>query len=1057
MILFLALHSVIYDIPAVKAGNVTGPSSSGPSSHCHTTDGTFTVCPDGSLEWSDVPPRFFSNSNSYLYADQAKKNASLTALLDTFMLMYDECGTTSPLGLDQYFLVHLNTVEVVNGTHQLVSYVIHIFNDNTIIFFENGVLQPPGRSTVVDGLQGAAGFGPSPNCSFNHLIVEFQVPLSAAGGGGTYSPDPLFWSSNVPPPPPTNQTQTPPVAEFTFTPQFPVTNETVTFDGSSSFDPDGDQIVSFDWNFGDGTSGTGSVVSHTFLLPGAFVVTLTVTDGHGFTSSATRLVTVTSIIRLPGVIVGDRAKYSLSFFSSGLNSTFISPPNFDLVSLEVVKEAGTIITLNETLYQLNGNITTQTVSGDIRIFGSGGLGFIITPANLTAGQPLFLDAPFIINSTIPGIFVGATRQANLLSLPVSFFGTRGAPGTFTIEWDQATGILLAFNETLANSFSFSVRIVDTNIWRPTLDIPPVPAFTLSPSSPQPGQSVTFDASLSYDPDPGDSIVSYQWNFGDGASATTATPVTSHAYSTANLYTVTLTVTDAHGFSQSLFTTIKIGFIHDLAILQVSPQASSAFVGDTVPIHVFVGNLGDFPENATVTVSSGSVNLAPSQTVAIQPHNVIFLTFNWNTLSFLPGGYQIGASVSPVPGEAILGNNQLFDGNVTLSARVAAASVTSNSLGTLDSDHDGIPDAVDNCPFVFNPDQKDTNLNGIGDACETPTLLHSTAAFFQAVTNGTSTVEPVPLPVSSEPTPTDQIVRIVDFRVSVDPTISATQLTSNLVNSLVSSGVVQANQTQQIQQSVLRKVLSISVSKFFTDTSLNPLPLDRFGNLKVDVVLAGGVVKSTNPGEIIAWVNVTNTGGLPLQSLKLNETLPVDWVVSPTWKPAKGAIHVFFANTTSLATNPEITDPSTISVSTGNPETVSITIPSLNSTAIGHPLLPGQSILLGVKLAYGLKGTSQSPRSYPRNYTDTAGSAAWTQSSYTGNEASAIGSAFFIVYAKVVGDVNGDLRVDIRDLALTAKAFGSRPGDANWGPAADLNKDGVIDVTDLTIVGANFGS
>ncbi len=35
----------------------------------------------------------------------------------------------------------------------------------------------------------------------------------------------------------------------------------------------------------------------------------------------------------------------------------------------------------------------------------------------------------------------------------------------------------------------------------------------------------------------------------------------------------------------------------------------------------------------------------------------------------------------------------------------------------DDDNDGIPDGRDNCPFTFNPDQTDTNGNGIGDACE----------------------------------------------------------------------------------------------------------------------------------------------------------------------------------------------------------------------------------------------------------------------------------------------------------------------------------------------------
>jgi Thrombospondin type 3 repeat len=36
----------------------------------------------------------------------------------------------------------------------------------------------------------------------------------------------------------------------------------------------------------------------------------------------------------------------------------------------------------------------------------------------------------------------------------------------------------------------------------------------------------------------------------------------------------------------------------------------------------------------------------------------------------------------------------------------------------DQDHDGIPDFRDNCPTVYNPDQKDSDGNGIGDACDT---------------------------------------------------------------------------------------------------------------------------------------------------------------------------------------------------------------------------------------------------------------------------------------------------------------------------------------------------
>ena len=202
-------------------------------------------------------------------------------------------------------------------------------------------------------------------------------------------------------------------------------------------------------------------------------------------------------------------------------------------------------------------------------------------------------------------------------------------------------------------------------------------------------------------------------------------------------------------------------------------------------------------------------------------------------------------------------------------------------------------------------------------------------------------------------------------------------------------------------------MGVQVTTFFTDPSLNPLPSDSEGNPAVKVTFARGIARSTSPGQVLAWFNVTNTFGSSLQSLKMNETLPVDWEVSPPWVPGVGSIHVYYANNSSLATNPEITQPSTITVSTGNPETVTLAIPNFNSTAIGHSLLPGQSILLSVKLAYGLVMTSQSFASYPRNYEDSASASAWSLPFYTGTESSGAGSAFFVAYARVVGDPGGE--------------------------------------------------
>ncbi len=58
-----------------------------------------------------------------------------------------------------------------------------------------------------------------------------------------------------------------------------VNTKTVTFNGSASYDPDG-EIVSYKWYFGDGTIGTGEVVQHTYAEDGQYTVTLNVTDNN---------------------------------------------------------------------------------------------------------------------------------------------------------------------------------------------------------------------------------------------------------------------------------------------------------------------------------------------------------------------------------------------------------------------------------------------------------------------------------------------------------------------------------------------------------------------------------------------------------------------------------------------------------------------------------------------------------------------------------------------------------------------------------------------------------
>jgi len=71
-------------------------------------------------------------------------------------------------------------------------------------------------------------------------------------------------------------------------------DDTVSFDGSGSYDPDpAGTIVSYAWDFGDGTTGTGVTPSHDYSTAGTYTVILTVTDDGGATGTDTASVIVT--------------------------------------------------------------------------------------------------------------------------------------------------------------------------------------------------------------------------------------------------------------------------------------------------------------------------------------------------------------------------------------------------------------------------------------------------------------------------------------------------------------------------------------------------------------------------------------------------------------------------------------------------------------------------------------------------------------------------------------------------------------------------------------------
>ena len=87
---------------------------------------------------------------------------------------------------------------------------------------------------------------------------------------------------------------TPPTATFTVSPSNPGTNQAIFFNASGSRPAAGRTIVSYDWDFGKGTTGSGVTVTKSYETPGTYTVTLRVTDDAQAIATATQTLVVGS-------------------------------------------------------------------------------------------------------------------------------------------------------------------------------------------------------------------------------------------------------------------------------------------------------------------------------------------------------------------------------------------------------------------------------------------------------------------------------------------------------------------------------------------------------------------------------------------------------------------------------------------------------------------------------------------------------------------------------------------------------------------------------------------
>jgi PKD repeat protein len=543
---------------------------------------------------------------------------------------------------------------------------------------------------------------------------------------------------------------TPPVAQFSYTPEKPLVNETVIFDASESYDPDG-TIESYEWNFGDGSPNETlptPLIEHAYSAPGNYTVTLVVTDNEGLEDSTS---VVVRVIAYPVAnftyspetpLVDDTVTFNAS--NSQPNGGTIVSYNWDFGDGSTPVNTTSPITTH--VYTAAGNYTvtltivdsenlTDTTSASILVINYPVANFSYSPSypianevvtfNASASEPdggtiveYFWDfgdgtndtgvivthtyasfGTFIVNLTVTdseGLSNSLTREVNVRDYPsASFVYSPDAPligeiitfdasgsepnggEIISYSWnfgDDSTASGMIVNHTYSEYgiYNVTLTVVDSeglsDVYTISIRILIVPTanFTYSPKYPIINQTVTFNASSSFDPD--GTIISYIWDFGDGNITTTDNPIITHVYKDANTYEVTLTVIDNDELTANLtkgiviYTTVPI---HDVAIIHVGINSSWAYRGDLIEITVIVANEGNIVEKFNVTIYYNETEILTFEDIYLSAGENLTLIFTWNTSTVIPGCYVIRVIASIVEMEEDIADNVFIDGKISV--------------------------------------------------------------------------------------------------------------------------------------------------------------------------------------------------------------------------------------------------------------------------------------------------------------------------------------------------------------------------------------------------------
>jgi PKD repeat protein len=485
----------------------------------------------------------------------------------------------------------------------------------------------------------------------------------------------------------------------------PVLSKTqVNFFGNNSYDTDGN-ITKYAWDFGDGvTISQGTTAeTHTYSRPGTYRASLTVTDNLGDSSTANIFINVTNrnpVARIAYTTLTVKAPGSLTL--NGDNSSdedgLISAYSWSVSNAVVATTPNATINFTtEGIY-----VVSLTVTDDFGATNTTSVSINVTPPdNILPLAILAVDKNSgVINDTFAFNVSGSRDPDGSIILYQLDFGdgstTQFVNPTLVYHVYKSVGIYTAKLSVTDNRNGVSLETANSVQIITINNQPPVASFSYGPVGSFTFDPITFTDSSS---DPENELSRWSWDYGDGTSFATTDPLQKNptkSYSDGNKdYTVSLTVYDNFGLSNSTSQIVRINNRKPFAVISTNSTPRNNVISGTAPFTVtFDSNSYDL--DGTVVNYEWYIN-----GLLGTPFTTKSFTYSFDTARFIPysvtlkvqdddGVFSDLANIGVKVNAPNISPVAVISANPQSNSSLAPVSVTFSAAGSYDPDNIGGP-------------------------------------------------------------------------------------------------------------------------------------------------------------------------------------------------------------------------------------------------------------------------------------------------------------------------------------------------------------------------------